>query len=588
MLEKSAWSHLHENGDCIEVVTDLVCKDSKVSDSCFKSGEIDSVGNEFCTDDQNLCHFQLPDISSADNDLEFFRNEQQDDECRDLFDYGWPDIGNFDDVDQMFRNCDSTYGQQNGSAADEPSWFSPPSHAVNATEEPFKLGFRSKFETDPNFSPDGHCPVFDDNDQNNMSNAVNSWTSDIDEASNIGLYSYSSWLDGDFQNKRESASKEQGKDNDGGEESKLHLSTRATSGSSVTGSQVVNKIDMPKETNYEVPLEGKRKERSSEFSNDSVINGPSQVKKYTNSMNSEPLQDIHQPKKYWELSTMNYLPQPTSYVNVGAHHCPVPRSASTSKSVNKKHLPSELPNQTLNNVQPVMKSPDHHFKSSVLLPGEKLQKFHHRQQLRSHFSGGSQEETASHAGIFVETAAEKQINHVQDELRGDSEADVTRVECLDSSVVQDSSSCMSSVLSNGVSPEAASFRQLQDVMEQLDIRTKLCIRDSLYRLARSAEQRHMNNSSKDRIEKRASSMTDETNKCMGLTDAETNTNPIDRSIAHLLFSRPSEPSPGGNGDALSLESHIMVNGCTTNQPEMRDEIEDLKSVELLISDHQEQ
>ena len=40
-------------------------------------------------------------------------------------------------------------------------------------------------------------------------------------------------------------------------------------------------------------------------------------------------------------------------------------------------------------------------------------------------------------------------------------------------------------------------------------------------------------------------------------DMETDTNPIDRSIAHLLFHRPSDPSIVPN-DALSLKSQNMV------------------------------
>ncbi|KAL7608271.1 hypothetical protein Lser_V15G13812 [Lactuca serriola] len=77
------------------------------------------------------------------------------------------------------------------------------------------------------------------------------------------------------------------------------------------------------------------------------------------------------------------------------------------------------------------------------------------------------------------------------------------------------------------------FHQLQQVMEQLDLRTKLCIRDSLYRLARSAEQQHNNPGI-------SSSATDINDSNNGLMDMETNTNPIDRSVAHLLFHRPSK------------------------------------------------
>ncbi|KAE8729596.1 hypothetical protein F3Y22_tig00003507pilonHSYRG00120 [Hibiscus syriacus] len=77
------------------------------------------------------------------------------------------------------------------------------------------------------------------------------------------------------------------------------------------------------------------------------------------------------------------------------------------------------------------------------------------------------------------------------------------------------------------------------------------IRDSLYRLARSAEQRHnCANTSESRDDKDASGPLEakETSKhvfvalCTRFMDIETNTNPIDISIAHLLFHRPSDPS----------------------------------------------
>lgn len=45
---------------------------------------------------------------------------------------------------------------------------------------------------------------------------------------------------------------------------------------------------------------------------------------------------------------------------------------------------------------------------------------------------------------------------------------------------------------------------------------------------------------------------------MGFIDVETDTNPIDRSVAHLLFHKPSEHAPGCTGNAMSLESHIMA------------------------------
>lgn len=47
-------------------------------------------------------------------------------------------------------------------------------------------------------------------------------------------------------------------------------------------------------------------------------------------------------------------------------------------------------------------------------------------------------------------------------------------------------------------------------------------------------------------------------------DPETDTNPIDRSIAQLLFYRPSGSAVRPSNDALSLESEVIVSFCTNS------------------------
>lgn len=106
-----------------------------------------------------------------------------------------------------------------------------------------------------------------------------------------------------------------------------------------------------------------------------------------------------------------------------------------------------------------------------------------------------------------------------------------------------------------ISLEATSFRQLQQVMKQLDLRTKLCIRDSLYRLATSAEQRH-NNPSFSSGDIGGPLMAQRSDN--GLMDMETDTNPIDRSVAHLLFHRPSESPNSMNVKHGSMKGGRVV------------------------------
>ncbi|XP_077225068.1 dentin sialophosphoprotein-like protein isoform X4 [Tasmannia lanceolata] len=373
LLEKGCWSHANSNGDSnrINITTGLASESSKISDNCFKSTDVDTVVNEFCTDvpilgNRSVCPFQLDDISPEDSDLEFFGNECEGKESSDLLDYGWPDIANFEDIDRMFRNCDSTFGQGSTSTANELSWFSASSLAIDGSEDAFKLGFQE-----------------------------------------------------------ESPSKEQ------------------------------------------------------------LVDG---------------------------------------------------------------------------SPDPLSKPPD-------MTQEEKIEKLRQRQQIRSQFTTENElEET----GMEVPTVE------------------------VDLSTVQESS-CMSTVLCDEISLEATGFRKLQNVMEQLDIRTKLCIRDSLYRLAMSAEQRHHfcntdNYVREGRGRTSGVAATKVSNKCVGIINTETDTNPIDRSIAHLLFYRPSEPAKGPANDAMSLESHIVINGSISSQPLLPDQMvcqNDIagdKDGKLLISD----
>ncbi|XP_022027745.1 protein LNK1 isoform X2 [Helianthus annuus] len=112
-----------------------------------------------------------------------------------------------------------------------------------------------------------------------------------------------------------------------------------------------------------------------------------------------------------------------------------------------------------------------------------------------------------------------------------------------------------------ISLEATTFRQLQQAMLQLDLRTKLCIRDSLYRLARSAEQRHNYAGINDGTGTGGPLVTEGASKYTGYMDMETDTNPIDRTVAHLLFHRPSDSS--NMPTSLPLKPNVKVHGSKT-------------------------
>ncbi|XP_062215447.1 protein LNK1-like isoform X2 [Phragmites australis] len=125
---------------------------------------------------------------------------------------------------------------------------------------------------------------------------------------------------------------------------------------------------------------------------------------------------------------------------------------------------------------------------------------------------------------------------------------------MGSSMVVDGSS-----MSSDNSVEESSFRQLQDAVSQLDVQTKLCIRDGLYRLARSAQHRQVfpntTNSNGDSQDAKDMQNAETSRKFVDPRSIETQTNPIDRSIALLLFHQSLDHVAGAVDDSSSLKSH---------------------------------
>ncbi|KAJ7534049.1 hypothetical protein O6H91_13G077100 [Diphasiastrum complanatum] len=87
--------------------------------------------------------------------------------------------------------------------------------------------------------------------------------------------------------------------------------------------------------------------------------------------------------------------------------------------------------------------------------------------------------------------------------------------------------------------DAALFHQVESVIMQLDIRTRLSMRDALYRLASSAMQRRAVNDSSSGEREPSSHMS----RFAGASTLEAPTNPIDRTIANLLFHKQPVSSP---------------------------------------------
>ncbi|XP_057803985.1 protein LNK1-like isoform X2 [Salvia miltiorrhiza] len=123
------------DADSIKVASSLASEKTASSSHVHGNSNTDSHGNQFCGDGtvvgvgttgfkNNSSTDPLGGITHAGNDLNFFENEEEKDSS-DFLDFGWPEIENFEDVDRIFRSCDSTFGL-GASREDEFRWFSSP------------------------------------------------------------------------------------------------------------------------------------------------------------------------------------------------------------------------------------------------------------------------------------------------------------------------------------------------------------------------------------------------------------------------------------------------------------------------------
>ncbi|KAI9215610.1 hypothetical protein POPTR_T126606v4 [Populus trichocarpa] len=192
------------------------------------------------------------------------------------------------------------------------------------------------------------------------------------------------------------------------------------------------------------------------------------------------------------------------------------------------------------NANPINKLADCPVKPQRMTPQEKIEKLR-RQQIQAMLAIQKQQQQLVHQ----KCSQENQIQHVEG---ADLEVeDLSTLASFDpnSPIEQDDSNTVSLAV-NDYSMEDTVLYRLQDIISKLDVRIRLCIRDSLFRLAQSAMQRHYasdtgstNNSSRDE-QVAAKEETSSQRRVVKMPEVETETNPVDRTVAHLLFHRPMD------------------------------------------------
>ncbi|KAL8128480.1 hypothetical protein V2J09_017635 [Rumex salicifolius] len=493
----------------------------------LRTNTICSVGEELCVGDSifrnqvlnNTFPNQLNQVTEpAVRDLSFFDSAQQDKGNGDLLYYGWPEIETFEDVDKMFRSCDSTFGLGIDNE-DRLSWFSS-SHAIEESSDALKPDF-----------------IFPGPDSDTLNDATDCdkilRSNDSDCVINEGTH------EKDLSICRNSSS-----------ETLYDIKTADVMNSSFeNGSETTMRVEagdqsMLKES-QKLQTYGKRRglnlENGESFNHLDKLNQMGDLTQHMGCSSSERTE-------YEQSTPLQIRNKPFT----------VKSEDNCGQSLFKNDT-SDASNEVQH------KGNCHSL--SFQIPGVAGAK----NKTQSHH-GGSSLHHEHDAGLAVQSAysdpniPQKKIVNFESEVNGHSTVDESGP-CitgeLGSSNVQDSA-CLSSMVDE-VSLEASSFLQLQHVIEKLDVKTKLCIRDSLYRLANSAQQRHkcskltISGGQGDGDESGILASND-TDKCTRFMDMETDTNPIDRSVAHLLFHRPSDISVLAAVDTIPLTKEVRNPG----------------------------
>ncbi|TVU20893.1 hypothetical protein EJB05_30494 [Eragrostis curvula] len=198
----------------------------------------------------------------------------------------------------------------------------------------------------------------------------------------------------------------------------------------------------------------------------------------------------------------------------------------------------------------IEKSQDIPSRPVTMTPQEKIEKLRRRQQMQALIAIQQQQQQFGQEGSGSDTMVPQTCsprNKNPDSLGSSIVIDENANKVSSPELIPSSHEEVhkSSAISDDPFIEEKIYYQLQDALGKLDTRTRLCIRDSLLRLAHSATERQIagdrsstNKTNRDEDEA-SENDTSSKRKRSPAKEAETNTNPIDRIVAHLLFHRHS-------------------------------------------------
>lgn len=476
----------------------------------------------------NSCHFLLNDISSPEGELDFFGGEHKNETSNGTLDYCWENISNFEEVDKLFRYSESNLAQAIDSSSDELTWHASLSSS-NSHSKSIEPGLASSSPEAMTSNPTSEqCELKMKNVPCNKSrfHVLNpKCDSKVDNSE------FNDHTSGQNEHLKESLS--------------VHILASQGHIQNETETLWEEQVDSSLlQTGISDEFKEKVQMKSSD-KNASLNSHESQVP-YIHASYGHP--SPHMPMRPPLLS-------------------PGPQLQQSCPGFSTYQLPADMPNQRW----PMKRPSDMLCSSPIMMPQDKIKKTRWCNQMQDMMAVDHNEQNTSTDSSLLQK--HRQNMHYQHaEVKPQEGTDRLPLSSNGGSDQQDNLSRGHELTVDDKDDpmEAAILHQLQASVAQLYIPTRLCIRDALYRLATSAMQRHDVSDSKNsnatrgehiRMGDPEASSSDyqlQDDRCAGFTNFETETNAIDRSVAHLLFHRSAMPSTGGSLNATEFPSDLTT------------------------------
>ncbi|XP_011088416.1 protein LNK2 isoform X2 [Sesamum indicum] len=484
------------------------------------------------------------DTPQFDKDSEIFENPPEDGEQGDFVDYGWANIGSFDDLDRIFSNNDPIFGDIGVGNTDE-LWSS----SKDVTSSP--LG-PIPLSGDSSDLPLGALRTSTDRSESKaqyMLDPSQSFMSEYDKLNEI-----TSHTPQDVQASIDTV------EHSGGKSELVEEKTFVTGGE-IQACQQLNDRTTPtlgefaeKGNRQKRLLKGQKLDKKSEVRQLHDLSG-------TWTSSGSPLQQVNiqyatsmvnacPPLALAQQMTLQ-RPEPFQQKNFASAPLASPLYGNMvnhypATSVLAQFRPGEGSRELVSsyevspaNANSLKTSEDASVKPPAMTPKEKIEKLRRRQQMRAILAIQKQQlQFGNQVTVSEHSSMEGGKTEVDESFSSFPSLEPN------SPIEQDDSNTISMAFDNYSVEESVLYR-LQDTIAKLDIRIRLCIRDSLFRLAQSAMQRQYANdtssastSSRDEVLSNKDIVSQE--RFPKIPDVETDTNPIDRTVAHLLFHRPMD------------------------------------------------